>query len=182
MVIPTRGNVDMTEILGSLKSFGEVIIWDNSKRLDWQVYGRFKAALEAQHGVIATQDDDCIVGWPGILGAYEPGVIACNMGDASWPGRRDFYRANGMGLIGWGGVFDRSLVSVLDRYLAKYPLDEFFMRTCDRVFTSLAPCKFLDVPFRHLPHAHDPGNIGGSHNAKRNLEDIAEVKRRVATL
>lgn len=173
-VIPTRGDVDMHQIRASLEPFGEVIIWNNRHGLDRQVYSRFMAAMGAHNRVIYTQDDDCVVDWRPILDAYEPGLVVCNMPED----RRAFYN-DGMNLIGWGSVWDRPLAGVLGDYLQRFPYDDFFLRVPDRIFTKLNKCKLVDAPFKHLDHAYAADRMGGKVNQARNLEDIAEVRRRL---
>jgi hypothetical protein len=78
-VLVTRGETDLSTILESLP-FKDVVIWDNSKREDFQVYGRFAAIAEAKNDIIYVQDDDCVVTCIGaLLAAYTPGIITLNM-------------------------------------------------------------------------------------------------------
>lgn len=67
VVIPTRGDHDLTPILDSLSGFDDIVIWDNSKRENLSVYGRYAAITEARHPLILTQDDDVIVSDPELI-------------------------------------------------------------------------------------------------------------------
>jgi hypothetical protein len=176
-IIVTRGNVDLSELKDSLP-FEDVVIWDNSKlppEEDEKVHGRYCAVLAAKHEVIAFQDDDCIVqDWPTLLKEYEPGVVTCNMG----LGHQHQYRPLKLALVGFGAIFDKSLVRpAFDRYFALFPADELFLRECDRVFTGLNPLKVISVPYRHLQHEAETPRMWREH---RHGDDLMEIRKRIA--
>ncbi len=175
-VLVTKGDVDLSPILEGLP-FEDVVIWDNSKReCDLKVYGRYAAISEAKHSVIYTQDDDCVVDAEGVVSAYEPGYLVCNMPPAK---RREYeVLAPEIALVGWGACFDRDALHAFARYRNQYELDELFYRECDRVFTALNPQKQIDVPFSHLSHA----GIGRMGNEPRHLNDLAEIRRRILSV
>lgn len=183
-VLVTRGDVDLTPILDSIHAAGvrEIVIWDNSKRRDFKVYGRYRGAFEAhrveepRHPVIYTQDDDCLVDVAAVLAAYQPGRVVCNMPLA----KRSEYAAIAprIALVGWGACFDENLIHALGRYTRRFGADELLLRECDRVFTALNPTTLIDVPVRHLPHAF----VGRMGNETRHLGDLAEIQRRIAAL
>lgn len=169
----TRGDVDMTEILASLP-FTDVVVWDNSKREDLGIYGRYAAIAEARHPVIVTQDDDLIVeDWAAVLAQYEPGQLFCNYPepwDVPWVAR--------------GAVFDYDLPGkAFVRYLARYPFDRDFTHyQCDAVFGLLTDqVKVRAVSEPHdLPHAFAGERISlmpGWYDKRR-----PEVQRRCAAL
>jgi len=174
-VIVTRGNVDLSEIKASLP-FEDVVVWNNSE-CNEIVYGRYRGVEQARHDVIAVQDDDAIIeDWPAILAAYEPGVIACNMGDA----HRAFYKPMNIALVGFGAIFHRSLIRpALERYTRRFPEDELFKRECDRVFTGLNRLKVLTVPYRNLPHEETTQRMW---REPQHVNDLTEIRRRIAAL
>ena len=174
-VLVTKGDVDLGPILDSLP-FADIVIWNNSKREDLKVYGRYAAIKEAKHPVLYSQDDDCVVDTAAIVAAYERGHVVCNMPAA----KQAEYAAiaPGIALVGWGACFDAAAVTVFDRYLERYGPDELLLRECDRVFTCLNRTKLIDVPITHLPQAFD-GRMG---NESRHLDDLAEIRRRIQTL
>jgi hypothetical protein len=154
VVIPTRGNVPMDEILESLDQAGfeDVIVWDNSKRENLGLYARFAAIDEAKHDVIATQSDDVIVThWAEILDAYEPGIVTINYPqdwDIPW--------------ICCGTVFDKGAEKkAFDLYFTENEDDhDFRFFICDGVFALLAlPRKVLAYPYREMPWANDSGRV-----------------------
>ncbi len=57
----TRGNVPMDDIIDSIPEDWEVVVWDNSKREDLAVYGRFAAITLTDAEMIYVQDDDCVL-------------------------------------------------------------------------------------------------------------------------
>jgi hypothetical protein len=159
--------VDCSEILESLDDAGftDVILWDNSKRENLGIYGRFAAIAEAKHDVIATQSDDVVViHWAEILDAYEPGVVTI-----SYPQEWD---------IPWiccGTVFDKGMEKkAFDLYQTVYELDDDFkFFICDGIFAELAqPRKVLAYPYKEMPWANDSGRVSTSgdwYDGKRNL-------------
>jgi hypothetical protein len=186
-VIVTKGDVDLSPILESLRSdgFEDIVVWDNSKRpFDVKVFGRYAAVAEAKHEFIYVQDDDCIVhAFPKddhdarIIGSdfddlYKDRII-CNVPSAD---HRKFYEALGMSLVGWGAVFHRSLVD-FHRYSAVCDCDDLFLRECDRVFTALNPFYNVDFPITHLEHAKGADRMG---RETRHGDDLAEIQRRIA--
>lgn len=153
VVIPTRGDVDMSPITKNLKTAGfvDLVIWDNSKRVDEGIFGRYAAIPEAKHDVIVTQDDDLLVhAWDEILAEYEPGVLTVNYPepwDVPW--------------VACGSVFDRDLPKqAFARYLAEYPYDFLFThRICDAVFALLSKTHVIDVGYEDLPHGYNAGRV-----------------------
>lgn len=172
-VIVTRGDCDLAPLVASLP-FPEIAVWDNSRRPDRKVYGRYLAAAEAGNDIIYTQDDDCIVDAQALLEHYEDGLIVANVPED----RRAFY-SDGVTLVGWGALFHRSLLSVLDRYLELYPMDELFLRECDRLFTGLNRTRCVEVPLEHLPRAFARDRMGME---RIHLADLAEIRRRTEEL
>lgn len=176
-MIVTRGNVNLKEILASLP-FEDVVIWDNSKqREDVSVYGRYmgiKYVAAKKKDLVAVQDDDAIVDdWPAILAAYEPGKIVCNMAVT----HRAYYEPMGLGLVGFGGVFSAALaMRTFERYFAKWPKDELFLRECDRVFTGLNELIPVTFPYRNLPHEKTTPRMW---RESRHGDDLVEIRKRI---
>jgi hypothetical protein len=153
-VIPTRGNVDLTEVLDSLP-FTDVVVYDNSQRNDLGIYARYAAIAEARNDVIVTQDDDVIVPcWEQIIDAYEPGVLACNYKepwDIPW--------------VASGAIFDAHLpFEAFTTYLSSYPTDWLFThRICDAVFGLLTPnVKVFYHGHQDLPYGYAQGRVSTS--------------------
>ncbi len=152
----TRGDCDMTPITESLKSqgFEDIVIWDNSKREDMGIYGRYAAIEEARNKVIVTQDDDVIVSsYDKILAAYEPELLTVNYPepyDVPWPSA--------------GSVFDADLPQkAFDLYSAQWPLDRLFThKICDAVFSMLSQYQVIDVGYTDLPHGFQAGRVSTS--------------------
>jgi hypothetical protein len=192
LTIPTRGDVDLEPILSSLPDFKEVLVWDNSKREDLKVYGRYQAIQETDAAVIATQDDDAIVPWDAILAHYEPGRLVANMDKARWgPG----WGYPDSTLVGWGAVFDRELPDIAFTRFGLYShrngaiawgtngmSTALFDRTCDVIFSALTPRTIIDVGYRHLPWAEGPGRMwtsGPNHSKERDA--MLDLCRQIRT-
>ena len=152
----TRGDCDMTPITDSLKSQGitDIVVWDNSKREDLGIYGRYAAIKEARNKVIVTQDDDVIVsGYKQILANYQPGILTVNYPepyDVPWPSA--------------GSVFDANLPEqAFKLYETLWPRDHTFThRTCDAVFSLLSHYVVIDVGYEDLPHGFQMGRVSTS--------------------
>jgi hypothetical protein len=170
-VLVTRGDVDLREIIQSLRAAGiaDVVIWNNMLERDLAVYGRYHAIEQTLNRVIYVQDDDCVLAPDALtelLAAYEPGVVTCNVPERF----RTVYPADGTrgALVGFGAVFDRELPeAAFDAFSqAEFPgmrADDWparlFYRRCDNVFTTLTPVRMLDLPYRDLPWASGPGRM-----------------------
>ncbi len=143
-VLVTKGDVDMQPIIDELP-YGEVFVWDNSKRLDYKVFGRYMGMLETTMPVIYTQDDDCLVhNHQQLLDEYEPGVVTGNIqNDVA---RIKFYRDTTM--LGWGSIFDRTLPwQAFARFARFHPLTWHWMISCgaEITFPMLSRTKTIPV-------------------------------------
>ncbi len=163
----SRSPID-PQIMWSLDGFGEVIVGDGTHG----VYGRFEAISQAKFDIVYTQDDDCVVDIPLLLNEWD-GHFISNMRS-----NRAAEYAKNMTLIGWGAMFQKSLISVLDIYTNKWGKDALFKRECDRIFTGLNKHKTFFIEVENLPNAYE-GRLG---NDPRHWEYLAEIKRRVVEL
>jgi hypothetical protein len=177
--IPTRGDVDLTPTIEQLNEAGidDVVVWDNSRRPNLQVFARFAAVRFALGDVILTMDDDVILPAESILdllGWYEQGEVVVNM-----PARfRPHYAEQGHWLVGFGAVFGRNAPNYAwRRYLAAHHADHVprggslagrwlarfeptFARTCDVVFTALTPATvMLDLDYVERDFAQGPDRM-----------------------
>jgi hypothetical protein len=133
----------MTRIIDHLKSYPEIDdVWVVTGDTP---YNRYVVAREsAMHQTIFTQDDDCITDIRPLIEAYEQGVLVNAMTPehaAQYPGRQT--------LLGFGALFDRSMLSVLEGW----EHDALFLRESDRVFGTLNPHKSVFPSIKILPHA-----------------------------
>jgi hypothetical protein len=170
-VIVTRGDHDLSEILDSLPRDWQKVVWDNSKRDDLSVYGRYAAIEECEHEAIFVQDDDCVLAPDtphALLAAYKSEHLVANM-----PQRfRDTGFYDDHCLLGFGAIFHRDLP---EQAFTRFALSShrngciawgaegvdrsWFDRTADVVFTALTPRILLDLPYRDLPWATDPSRM-----------------------
>jgi hypothetical protein len=154
-VIPTRGDVEMDEIVNHLKSFPEIgairIIIGTS------TFNRYLAAMDARQEIIFTQDDDCVTDLLPIIRNYEPGVIV----NAMTPDQAKRYKG-AQTLIGYGAIFDRALVeSMMDE---KWIHDDLFYSKADRIFTTINPHHTVFPRIRNLPHATAENRLYNEHD------------------
>ena len=142
----TRGDQpEMLERIIETLPYDEVIVWDNSQRQDFKVYGRFMAMAEAKHDVCYTQDDDCLFRHHReLMAAYEEGVPTYVY--AHYPAEGGF---GDLPLAGGGALVPKSVAfSAFDRYFEHYSLDEALMYEADFVVGPLYPTfKHVHLPF-----------------------------------
>lgn len=111
---------------------------------------------KAKFDYIYYQDDDCIASIGELFAACEPNVITCAMK----PGHIASYGASRIALVGWGSIFPKSAIRVLDRYRAVYGEDDVYRRESERIMTHLHyPQKRLDLPIADLPSAMAPDRL-----------------------
>jgi hypothetical protein len=178
-IIVTRGDVDLTDIIAALP-YGEVVVWDNSTRpWDARCYGRYLAIDEASNPVVYFQDDDLIfTGHAALLAAYKPGEITCNM-PSPWYERTGYDKLH-QALVGAGSLVDRDLPKpAIDRYLARWPLDDLFLTYVDVVVGMLTAHTRHDLGYTILPYATAPGRIYTTEGAG---ERKAQMQRRALEL
>jgi hypothetical protein len=156
-VLHTRGDTDLGPILDSLLPYGEVKVWNPSRR-DVGVYGRYQLVRETSNPVIYLQDDDVIVPpetQRALIDAYEPGVLVASWGHGDTPcGYED------VALVHGGALVDRDLPGqAFARYLDHFPYDDDFEREADMVSGCLTPHRQLRLPFSILPVASAPSRM-----------------------
>lgn len=166
-VIPTRGDVDLGPIIANLlkhEQIAEIVI----ERGD-TVHNRYEGVRKARYPVVFTQDDDVIPDVGPILASYRPGIVVNAM---TAKGGRNYSGAET--LVGYGAVFDKRLVEVLNGW----ERDELFLRECDRVFTSLNKHHTIYPGLSISPCARGPNRLykqsGHSDSVKRMRERISE--------
>lgn len=147
-VIPTRGDVPMGAIVERLQEYPEIdevilVMGDTP-------YNRYEAMARAKNAVIYTQDDDCLTDLRPILDAYRPGVIV----NAMTPEHAAQYRGP-QTLIGFGALFDASLVACLDGWKR----DALFYRESDRIFATVNQHFTVFPKIDILPHASAPNRL-----------------------
>ena len=203
-IIVTRGDHDLSDILDSLPTEWERIVWDNGFHgyphadiykdgNDWRpdgppgevrdlsVYGRYAAIEYAKGDLIYVQDDDVLVRDPQAIvrgwNRYESmDHVVCNMPQEF---RHSFYEDHA--LVGFGACFHRDAPR---RAFERMPWPEHFVRTCDIVFTSLTPRVLVDVPKRNLPWANDDNRMWmqPKHQAERSrMLDLCKEARYART-
>lgn len=141
-VIPTRGDVDTTEIMAALRACEQID--DITFVVGSTPANRYVSAKSAKHDWIWTQDDDCITDPRPVLEAAGEGYITNAMTpehESNYPGR--------VTLVGFGAVFHLSLVSALDQW----ERDTLFDREADRFFTACHPHRTVYPSIRILPWA-----------------------------
>lgn len=164
-VIPTRGDVDLSEIIFEITrnpEIEEVVV----ERSDTP-YGWYVGAMRARNDIIYYQDDDCITDTGAVIAAYQSGVIVNAITPqhaAQYPGRQT--------LLGFGSIFDKSLLAILDGW----ERDEVFMRESVRVFSSIVPHKSIFPRIEILPCAMDQHRL---YRQPDHAKMRKEIERRI---
>lgn len=165
VVIPTRGDVDMQPIRDRLSLYGEIddihIVTGDGP------YIRYEEAANCRHGVILTQDDDCLTDLRPVIDSYEPGIIVNAMTEAhaaNYPNQQT--------LVGFGAIFDRDLISCLD----DWERDDLFKREADRVFTALIPHKTVFPHIEMLPWASSENRM---YRQPEHFHSLREINKRI---
>ena len=157
-VLVTRGTGVEHGVIEHLRAnFHDVVVWNNRAAvLDLRVFGRYVAVAQARCPWVYVQDDDVRLSPAAlrVMCSYQlTGRVTCNMP----VGRRGEYM-DGTALVGYGAIFQARVVRpAFENFLRRQPVDELFLRECDRVFTAFSDLHLVDVPFESLTHATAPG-------------------------
>ncbi len=106
---------------------------------------------KAAHDYLYYQDDDCLAPIDQLFAAFVPDLITCAMKRH----HLDAYAHTRIALLGWGSLFPKRTITVLDQYRAVYGEDALFRRESERIMTWLSyPQQRLDLPITDLPSAY----------------------------
>ncbi len=169
----TRGDVPLDDITESIPDHWEVVVWDNSKRDDLAVYGRYAAFELTDAEFIYVQDDDCVLE-PEAFEKLEL-LAVHNTLVANMPERFRQYYPDSC-LVGFGAIFERDLpFRAFDRF---DDVPRNFGRTCDVYFTTLTKRLILDLPYRDQPWASAPNRMWkqSTHLGER-TQALAQARR-----
>lgn len=175
----------IVEDLSMLRLFDEILVWDNSSILEKPAgsrfalinseenlctYGRFLAVKHSTCDVIYTQDDDYLTGGYAdelvALHKKNPDKIVAGLIEGHY--NAEAHKTPWLQL-GWGSVFHRSAIDVLDQYTERFGVDEVLKRKADRIFTSLHG--------EHLPVKVLPLRLFDPNGRKSETSDDALYRR-----
>ena len=155
----------------------EIIIRDNSKCKNIKCYARYTMAKKAKNNIIYTQDDDCIV--PNLAGIYDKFME--DSSKVAYSGVEGYeekikdvtFGEQQIAMMGWGAIFSRDMIGVLNKYIKAYGKDETFYREADRIFTLLQNQhhNFVSGGINHLKGKDDDNAMcqQSDHISSRNL-------------
>jgi len=146
----TKDPIYPPEIMGGVLQipFGEILIRTHSD----SPHRKQELFRVAKHQWIYYQDDDCIAPIKQLLERAEPDKLTCAMK----PGHLTAYARTPIALIGWGGIFPKRFIEVLDLYRTRYGEDFLYKRETERIMTYLLGVEKqvrLDLPIVDLPSA-----------------------------
>lgn len=176
-LITWKRQQNLPRIIESLTKWdfiNEIIIQDNSKGENIINYGRYVSAGKAKNDLIYVQDDDYINHDIGKL--YESVSIKSTHNGFVHSGTADYERdipnnihgSKQMALVGWGAIFDKQYIRLLDKYIQIYGKDYCFYRETDRILSILMGKHHLFVPcnIETLPGQNDEHSL---HNKDDHL-------------
>lgn len=136
------------------------------------VYHRYLAAAKAETEHIFVLDDDALVNFQVLWSKYDKERIT----NAMTLPFIEKYKDSGCTLVGWGCYFPKSMLSVFDKYIAKYGIDQHLLREADRIFTHLnQPWNIIVQPHEDL--FQHPDRMGYQPNHyKSAFEAIEKAK------
>lgn len=116
------------------------------------VYHRYLAAAKAETEHVFVIDDDALVNFQVLWSKYDKERITNTM---TLP-FQEKYKDAGCTLVGWGCYFPKKMLSVFDKYIAKYGIDQHLLREADRIFTHLnQPWNTVIQPHEDLNQTQD---------------------------
>ena len=134
---------ELNKIIDSLKKqsniIDEILIFDNQK-INLCGYWRYFGALNAKNDIIYVQDDDVIVkNIPDIFKTYMQLKNNGNeqiVSNITTTGQKR-YNSYKQTLMGWGSLYPKHSVGVLNKYIIKYGIDKLLLRDISRIYTGL---------------------------------------------
>lgn len=144
VLITYKRHENLARVVQSLLrwDFIDEIIIRNHEAGDNEIcWGRYLSAKQAKNNFIYTQDDDAIV--DNVDEIYQmfftDTSTVCHAGTEEYQQviKDNVYGDHQMAMFGWGAIFDRRWIGVLDQYLDKFGNDYCFRRETDRIFTML---------------------------------------------
>jgi len=126
--------------------FGEVMILTGCD----SPHRKQELFVKAKYDTVYYQDDDCIAPIAQLAEASRPGIINCAMK----AGHLRHYAHSRIALIGWGAIFPRDTIKVLNLYRAEHGEDFLYKRETERIMTWLCyPQNRMELPIEDLPSA-----------------------------
>lgn len=147
--------------------FGEIMILTHcpSPHLKQRLFEK------AHHDFIYYQDDDCLAPVQELIAQCVPDKITCAMTGH----HLKCYDGKRISLLGWGSIFPKSIIKVLDRYRAVHGEDSIFQRESERIMTCLSfPQLRLDLPITHLETAFAPDRLSMQPGHYDNIHIVEE--------
>ncbi len=176
----TRGDVDMDWVKDL--PYGEVKVWDNSKRPDRKVYGRYVAAEMSEKPYVYFQDDDVRFHNHDELlrvANLHPTKLVSNMYN-QWIEDCAYYD---LALVGLGSICPNfHWDDAFQKYQTAFPDDERFELDCDFIFGVLSRWhrgefghEILDIAADDTRLWRQPGQNEGKWESINNARSLREV-------
>jgi len=131
---------------------------------------------KAKYEYIYYQDDDAICPIKELAEQSQEGIINCVMDQ----GHIDQLVNSKIALLGWGSIFPKETIKVLDKYREKFGEDFLYKRETERIMTTLSyPQNRLCLPITNLPSAFAPDRLS---NQPGHYDYIGMVEERCKLL
>lgn len=128
----TKNSIYPPEVLRHTSSFpfGEILVLTNCD----SPYRKYELFLKAKYDLLYYSDDDAICPIPQIRQLSHPDKINIAMK----PGHMEAYKNHKMTMgLGWGSIFNKSVLQSLKKYTDVYGEDDVFKRETERILTAL---------------------------------------------
>lgn len=131
---------------------------------------------KAKYDYIYYQDDDCLAPIQELVEQSKPNIINCAMKDFHLKA----YARSRIALLGWGCIFPKSAIRMLDLYRAEYGEDMLYRRETERIMTWFNyPQNRMELPIVDLPSAFAPDRLSSQVG---HYDYIPEVEQRCAAI
>lgn len=148
--------------------FGEILIKTHSD----SPYAKHDLFARAKYDLIYYQDDDAICPIFQLLQVADPEQVNVVMKQSHF----DSYKERRMTMgLGWGCIFNRSVLKALKKYTDIYGEDDVFKRDTEKLLTHLVfPQNRIILPVQDLPSAMEPGRLSMEPHHYSNMDIIEE--------
>lgn len=166
----TKDPVYPQEIINHVSKFGfgEILILTNCD----SPHRKYELFEKAKYDLLYYQDDDAICPIKELVAESKPGILNIAMKTGHIEAYKDKKMTMGMG---WGSIFEKSILQSLKRYTHIYGEDELYKRETERILTQLNyPQNRLDLPVIDLPSAYAADRLWRQPQHHENLKIVEE--------
>ena len=152
--------------------FGELLMLTNCD----SPHRKQELFQKAKYDYLFYCDDDCLPPIQELVERSKPNIINCAMTEH----HLQIYARSRIALMGWGSIFPKKTIHVLDAYREEYGEDHLYRRETERIMTWFAfPQNRMDLPIIHTASAHAEDRLSMQPD---HYSYIPEVEQRCAAI